>query len=143
MKREDFTVANALCEAVGIVLALIYMGLQVYCGILYGAGVTSILLNVVMLLLVYAGLTLLACYPERVNNLSPQVCSGKVRKLTIHMVLYMKLVFVGSLVFTSICDIVGKRVDGAYSLLTAGGMILIAVLYEVKIIRFIKEEQKK
>ena len=94
-------------------------------------------------LLVYAGLTLLAFYPERVNGLDAQICTGKVRKLTIHMVLYMKLIFVMSLLFTSICDVMGKQVDGAYSLITAGLMIVIAVLYEIKIFQLLKNNQKK
>lgn len=143
MRREDLTTGNALCEAVGIVCILIYIGLQVYCGLLYGAGAVAILLNVIMVALVYAGLTLLAFYPERVNGLDAQICTGKVRKLTIHMVLYMKLIFVMSLLFTSICDVMGKQVDGAYSLITAGLMIVIAVLYEIKIFQLLKNNQKK
>ena len=90
-------------------------------------------LNIVMVLLAYAGLTLLAIYPERVNGLEPWVCTGDIRRYTIHMVLYIKLVFVLSLVFTSVCDVLGADVDGAYSLITSGLIILIAVLYEVKI----------
>ena len=114
-----------------------------YCGLLYGAGAVAILLNVIMVALVYAGLTLLAFYPERVNGLDAQICTGKVRKLTIHMVLYMKLIFDMSLLFTSICDVMGKQVDGAYSLITAGLMIVIAVLYEIKIFQLLKNNQKK
>lgn len=142
MRREDLTAGNALCEAVGMVCALSYVGLQIYCGLLYDAGASVILLNVMMAVLVYAGLTLLAFYPERVNGLEMSVCTGKVRKLTIHMVLYMKLVFVGSLLFTSVCDVLGKEVDGAYSLITVGLMLVIAVLYEIKIFRLLKNKKE-
>ena len=48
-----------------------------------------------------------------------------------------------SLLFTSICDVMGKQVDGAYSLITAGLMIVIAVLYEIKIFQLLKNNQKK
>lgn len=138
MRKEDFTVLNAVCEAVGIVSTLLYSGLQIYCGILYGAGVFTIFTNVIMVLLVYVGLTLLAFYPERVNNLDVSVCTGKIRKYTIHMVLFIKLVFVFSLVFTSICDVMGADIDGAYSLLIAGAMIAIAVIYEIKIFKILR-----
>lgn len=143
MRKEDLTVLNAICEAVGIVSTLIYIGLQIYCGILYGAGVVTIFMNVAMVLLVYVGLTLLAVYPERVNGLEPEVCTGKIRSYTIHMVLYIKLVFVFSLVFTSFCDVMGAEVDGAYSLITVGLMILIAVLYEIKIFQILRDMRNK
>ena len=143
MRKEDLTVLNAICEAVGIVSTLIYIGLQIYCGILYGAGVVTIFMNVAMVLLVYVGLTLLAVYPERVNGLEPEVCTGKIRSYTIHMVLYIKLVLVFSLVFTSFCDVMGAEVDGAYSLITVGLMILIAVLYEIKIFQILRDMRNK
>ena len=143
MRKEDLTVANAICEAIGVVAALLYIGLQIYCGILYGAGAMTIFINVAMVLLVYIGLTLLAIYPERVNGLDAQVCTGMIRKYTIHMVLYIKLVFVLSLVFTSVCDVIGADVDGAYSLITTGLMILIAVLYEVKIFKILRNMRDK
>ncbi len=143
MRKEDFTVGNALCEAVGIVSTLIYIGLQIYCGILYEGDVMTIFLNVVMTLLVYAGLTILAFYPERVNGLDKSVCTGKVRKYTIHMVLYVKLIFVLSLLFTSICDVVGKDVNGIYSLMVTGLMIIVAVAYEIKIFQILRKNDNE
>ncbi len=141
MRREDLTALNAICEAVGIVSALIYIGLQIYCGVLYGAGAVTIFMNITLLLLVYISLTMLAIYPERVNGLEPEVCVGKVRKLTIHMVLYIKLIFVFSLLFTSICDVIGRDVDEGYSLITVGAMILVAVLYEIMIFKILRNQR--
>ena len=138
MRKEDFTVLNAICEAVGIISTLLYIGLQIYCGVLYGAGVFTIFTNVAMVLLVYVGLTLLAFYPERVNGLDVEVCTGKIRSYTIQMVLFIKLVFVFSLVFTSICDVMGADVDGAYSLIIVGVMIAIAAFYEIKILKILR-----
>ena len=143
MRKEDFTVLNAVCEAVGIISTLLYIGLQIYCGILYGAGVFTIFTNVAMVILVYMGLTMLAFYPERVNGLDLEVCIGKIRSFTIHMVLFIKLVFVFSLVFTSICDMMGADVDGAYSLIIVGVMIAIAVFYEVKIFQILRNMRDK
>lgn len=140
MRKEDLTIGNAICEAVGIVATLLYAGLQVYCGIFYRVPVIDIAMNVIMVLLVYVGLVLLAMYPEKVNRLEPEVCTGKIRQLTIHMLLYVKLVFVASLLFTSVCDVMGKDVDGAYSLLVVGLMIAIAVGYEIKIFQLLKKD---
>ena len=140
MRKEDMTPINAVCEAVGIVGSLLYIGLQIYCGILYGADIMTIITNIAMVLLVYIGLTLLSGCPEKVNRLDPEVCIGKVRKLTIKMLLYVKLIFVLSLLFTSVCDVIGMAVDGAYSLISTGLMIGIAAGYEIKIINLLKEE---
>lgn len=140
VKKEDLTIANAVCEAVGIVSTLIYAGLQIYCGILYGVDIMTIITNIVMVVLVYAGLVMLALYPEKVNRLEPEICTGKVRQLTIHMLLYVKLVFVLSLLFTSVCDVIGRDLDGAYSLISVGFMVMIAVLYEIKIFQILRKE---
>lgn len=139
MRKEDLTMGNVICEAVGIVTTLLYVGLQIYCGIFYRVPVIHIVTNIVMVLLVYAGLVMLVLYPEKVNRLEPEVCTGQIRRLTIHMLLYVKLVFIISLLFTSICDVMGKDVDGAYSLISVGIMILIAVGYEIKIFQILKD----
>ncbi len=78
MTNMDF-----LLEAVGIVAAMIYLGLQIYYGIVYGVAFTGIILNAAILILVYVGLTLLARYPERVNNLKKKYVV-EARKYTIH-----------------------------------------------------------
>lgn len=139
MRKEDLTVGNMLCEAVGIVSALVYAGLQIYCGMLYGVDVMTIFMNVLLMFLAYAGLTMLEIYPEKVNRLDMEVCTGKIRRYTIHMVLYVKLIFVISLLFAAICDVIGREVDGAYSLISVGLMLLIAVGYEIKIFKILKK----
>ena len=115
------------------------MGLQVYYGIVYGAGAVRIVMNVLILILVYMGLTVLAIYPERVNGLSREVCTGAIRRYTIRMVELIKLVFVLSLLFTSICDALGFRVDAAYSLIVMGMILVVAVVFEVKIIKILRK----
>lgn len=140
MRKEDITTGNLLCEAVGIVSVLFYMGLQLYCGVLYGVGTGVVFMNIMMFLLVYVGLSMLEWYPEKVNRLDLEICTGKLRSYTIHMVLYIKLVFVLSLLFTSVCDVIGSEIDGAYSLISVGAMILIAVGYEIKIFQILKKK---
>lgn len=132
--------AELLTEAVGIVTAVIYIGLQIYYGILYGSGIVHICLNVAMMLLVYSGLTLLQIYPERVNGLSKEVCSGKIRKFTIRMVRFDKLIFVISLLFPSICDIIGIELNAGYSLVVVVLMAAVTLIYEYKIIRILKRD---
>ena len=137
-RGKEMTTVDFLLEAVGIVAALVYLGLQIYYGIVYGVSFTGIILNAAILILVYVGLTLLARYPERVNNLPKEICSGKIRKYTIHMVRAVKLIFVLSLLFTSICDAAGVQINKGYSLVTVALIVIVTVVYEGKIIKLLR-----
>jgi hypothetical protein len=142
MKKNRLSTEELVFEIISAVAALFYMVLQVYYGIVYGAGAMRILMNVLILILVYTGLTMLIRYPERVNGLPREVCTGDIRKYTIRMVELIKLVFVLSLLFTSICDALGYRIDAAYSLIVMAFILVIAVVFEVKIIKILRERKK-
>ena len=131
MKKNHLSTETLVFEIISAIAALFYMGLQVYYGIVYGAGAVRIVMNVLILILVYMGLTVLAIYPERVNGLSREVCTGAIRRYTIRMVELIKLVFVLSLLFTSIC--------AAYSLIVMGMILVVAVVFEVKIIKILRK----
>ena len=139
MKKNHLSTEALVFEIISAIAAFFYMGLQVYYGIVYGAGAVRIVINVLILILVYMGLTVLAIYPERVNGLPREVCTGAIRKYTIRMVELIKLVFVLSLLFTSICDALGYRVDAAYSLIVMGLILVVAVVFEVKIIKILRK----
>lgn len=77
MKKNEMTWQVMLIEAVGIVSAIAYLGLQIYYGIAFHVNPVNLMMNLVFMILVYVGLTLLAVYPERVNGLTREVCSGR------------------------------------------------------------------
>jgi hypothetical protein len=141
MRKNDMNTIELMAEACGIIALLVYSGLQIYYGVSYGPDITSVVLNVAMMLLVYIGLSLLECYPERVNGLSPAACTGDIRKYTIRMVRISKLIFTGSLLLTSICDAMGHELDAAYSLIVVAAIIITAVCYEYKIIKLIRQRK--
>lgn len=142
MKKEEMTMTDLLAEAVGIVAGLVYLGMQIYYGIYYGVQASHIIMNVFMLLLVYAGLTILAFYPEKVNSLTPEACSGTIRRDTVLMLRTVKLIFILSLLFTSICDIMGNEMDSWYSVLVVFLILVTVFYYEGRIIRAIRENEK-
>lgn len=143
MKKNEMTWQAMLTEAVSLVSAVIYLGLQIYYGISYGVSAINIIMNVVVMLLVYAGLTMLGIYPERVNGLTKEACSGDVRKYTIRMVRIAKLTFVAGLLFTSICDVMGKELPAGYTVGVIFLMVAVALYYEYRIIRILRERYKK
>lgn len=143
MHRNEMTWQAMLAEAVGIVSALVYLGLQIYYGIVYDVNLWNVVMNVAAMILVYAGLTLLGVYPERVNGLPKEVCSGTVRMYTIRMVRIVKLIFVLGLLFTSICDVVGRQINTGYSLVVVVLIVIVAFYYEYRIIRILRNCNKK
>lgn len=141
MKKEEITMADMLLEAVGIVSGIIYLGLQIYYGTLYGVSPFTILMNAAVLILVYIGLTLLSVYPERVNGLSKEICTRKIRKYTVHMVRLVKLIFVLGLLFASICDVLGHQINSGYSIIVVVLVIITVLYYEGKIIHILRKKK--
>ncbi len=143
MKRDGMTMLEQMLEAVGIVSAVLCAGLQIYYGVVYAAPVLNLVMNVAVLILVYAGLTLLALYPERVNGLSAEVCTGRIRKYTVQMVRLIKLVFVLSVLFTSVCDVMGIEMNKGYSLIVVILIVAVTAFYEYRIIKILRNNRGK
>ncbi len=143
MKKEEMTIVDLLLEAVGIVGLLSYLGFQIYYGILYGIPVLNIAVNALIMLLVYALLMGLQFFPERVNAIPRERCVGDVKRYTIVMLRTIKLIFTLCLLFTSVCDVLGSRIDPGYSVIVVVAIVIVAVYYEVKIIRILKRQNKK
>ena len=70
MKSGKYTSPQMIIEIISALAAFVYLGLQIYYGIVYSVGAMRIIMNVLILLLVYAGLTMLFLYPERVTVLT-------------------------------------------------------------------------
>lgn len=143
MKKEDMTWGAMLAEAVGLVSALIYSVLQIYYGLSCSAETVNVVVNILMILLIYAGLTMLCIYPEWVNGLKKEVCTGDVRRYTLRMVRTEKIAVVLGVLFACIFDIAGKVLSGWYTVAIVGFMIVAAVYYEYRIIRILRELYKK
>lgn len=143
MRKNEMTTMDLLLEAIGVVSGLIYIGMQIYYGVTYGANAVQLMLNLLVFVLMYAGLTLLQVYPERVNNLSLEICQGKIRRYTVTMIRLIKLIFILCLLFTSICDVMGIEMEAAYSLIVVGLIIVIALIFEIKIIKLLKQNRDK
>lgn len=143
MKKYDMSFLALMAEAVGIVSAFLYVGLQIYYGVVYGVNMINIIMNIVAMILVYTGMTLLTIYPERVNGLTREVCSGDIRKYTCRMVRIAKLIFVEGLLFACICDVLGEEINSGYSMVIVVAIVVTAVYYECRIIKILRERYKK
>lgn len=143
MRREDLSTGAVIAEAVGIILGIAYMGLQIYYGIRFHVSPVTWIMNVLAAALVYTGLTILSCYPEKINALPPEKCTGKVRVYSIRMVRLIKLLFISSLLIPCISDAFGHQMKGGYSLIVIGIIIVVAVYYEYRIIQILRNGSQK
>lgn len=134
MRKEDMTVPALLSEAVMLVLGICYIGLQIFYGLTYHIAIEKFLLNVFAIVLVYIGITLLQCYPERVNRLSPEVFTPVIRKFTLRMLRLLKFVFVVGLLIPCVFDVFGVELQDAMSFFVIVLFLLIAGYYEYRII---------
>lgn len=134
MRRKDWSIPAMVFEVVDIMIGFGYIGLQIYYGFLYHIVFYKILMNLIVAVLVYTGLTLLAIYPERMNSLPPEQCVGKVRVYSIRMVRIEKFLFLISLLVPCICDVIKVKVPSLYNVGVILAMVAMAIFYETRII---------
>lgn len=139
MRKEDLTVPAIFAEAIGMILGIVYVGLQIYYGIAYKVAIYEWICNIVGVILIYVGLSLLSCYPEKINRLPKEVCTKDVRKYSIRMVRLVKLVFIAGLMVPCVGDVIGIELKEAYSLIVIAAILVIAVGYEYKIIQILRK----
>lgn len=141
MKWQDWSIPAVVGEAVDILSLIAYIGLQIFYGNAYGIPWYLVGINLLTAGLIYAALTFLAVYPERINRLPEEVCKGEVRKYSLRMVRLDKLIFLVGLLLPCVCDVAGITVPGLYNAGIIILLVLIAVYYEVKILMILKNKQ--
>ena len=141
MRKDDLTVPAILAEAVGLILGILYVGLQIYYGVVYHVAPYKFVCNIVGVILVYTGFTMMSCYPEKINRIPVDMCVGKVRMYSVRMVRSIKLVFLLGLMIPCVCDVAGVELQDAYSLFVIGLILLLALYYEYKIIRIMQKDK--
>ena len=72
------TFASAVLEAIDALLALAYIGLQIYYGVCYHIQVFKFVANILVLLLVYIAITWLQHYPEKLIHIAAELWVGNI-----------------------------------------------------------------
>ena len=139
MKKEDLTVPAIFAEAIGMILGIVYIGLQIYYGIVYKVAPYKFICNIAGVVLIYVGLSLVSCQPEKINRLPKEVCVGKVRKYSIRMIRLVKLVFIIGLMVPCVGDVIGIELKDAYSLLVIAYSINSITTQDPEMFRGLKE----
>lgn len=141
MRKEDLTVPAILAEAVILILGITYTGMQIYYGITYHIAPVQFICNILGIILVYAGLSVLSCYPEKINRLSEEVCTGKIRTCSIRMVRFVKMIFVVGLMVPCVADVTGTQLLDAFSLVVIFLIFFTVVYYEFRIIHELRKKK--
>lgn len=139
MRKDDLTVPAILAEAVILILGITYTGMQIYYGIAYHIAPVQFICNILGIILVYAGLSVLSCYPEKINRLPEEACTGKIRTCSIRMVRLVKMIFVVGLMIPCVADVLGTEIRDAFSLVVILAIFLTVIYYEAVIIREIRK----
>ncbi len=141
MRKENQRGWIVLAEAVSLVIGLIYIGLQCFYGIYYRIPPWKLILNLLLVIAVYAVLTILAIYPERINGLRAEECTGKIRQYSLRMVVLVKLIFMFSLLIPCIFDVLGAGLQNAAGLIVAGLLLAVIAYHEYRIIRLLRKKK--
>jgi hypothetical protein len=143
MRKEDWSLAAVIAEAVGILMVVAYVAIQIYYGVYYNITPYKFICNIAGVVLIYIGLGLLATMPEKVHRISPEACVGKIRKYTIRMLRIIKLLFIAGLMVPCVADAMGMEILEAYSLFVMGAILLVTLFYELKIIRALRDDNNR
>jgi uncharacterized membrane protein len=140
MRKEDWNLAAVIAEAVGILLLVAYLAIQIYYGIYYHIAAYKFVCNIVGVVLIYVGLGLLSTMPEKIHRIPPEACVGKIRKYSIRMLRIIKLVFIAGLMIPCVADAMGIEIRDAYSLFVMGAILVVTFFYEGRIIRCLQDD---
>lgn len=125
-------------ETVVVLCLMVYAGLQIYYGICYDIPPVKYILNVMIIVLIYALLSFLQFNPELVNRLPAELCTGRIRHWSLWMLRWVKLIFIGSLLIPCIADAAGITIRSSYSAIVIMLLILFVVYFECRILNEIK-----
>ena len=142
MRKRDMTFASAVLEAIDAILALAYIGLQIYYGVCYHIQVFKFVVNILVLLLVYITITWLQHYPEKLNHIAAVLCVGNIRRYSLRLLTFVKLVFTAGLLVPCVCDAFGIAIRDVYSLIMIGLILVVTAYYEYRIFQEIKSLRK-
>lgn len=64
-EKRRFNRSGNFAEAIGMILGIVYIGLQIYYGIVYKVAPYKFICNIAGVVLIYVGLSLVSCQPEK------------------------------------------------------------------------------
>ncbi|SER46358.1 hypothetical protein [Lachnobacterium bovis] len=137
MNKRDMTKFDKFVEAICALLLLVSISLQVVFCVIHSLSIFSLVINILIIVLIYMGLSILSCYPERVNAIPAEICLGNIRRYSIKMIRYAKFIFIASLVVPEVCDLLEYNLGQWYSFVVVVAILAEIIFYEVKIIKLI------
>lgn len=143
MKKSEMKTMDMVLESVCVMGVFVYILLQIFYMIRFGADIMTVVYRLITVLLIYAGLVIAQIYPEVINIGSNEKLTGKVRMYAVRMLRIMKLIIVYAFLIPSIGDLAELRIDAAYSLIAVGFLILDIVIYMYKIWDYNRSQTKK
>ena len=79
---------------------------------------------------------------ERENKGREKKCVGNIRKYSLRLLMFVKLVFTAGLLVPCVCDAFGIAIRDVYSLIMIGLILVVTAYYEYRIFQEIKSLRK-
>ncbi len=117
MRDRKYEIWEVVLECIAAIAAIACLGLQIYAGYAYEAGMGALLHHMASLLILYAGMTALQIFPEALNGFGSEPLQGRVRVFAVRMIRNGKLFLTFGMLLPSVADALGARMNAAYSLL--------------------------
>ena len=137
VKREwEIIVETVTAVAVGV-----FLGLQVYYGYVYESGIWTILYHLLPMGLLYVGMIFLQIFPEILNG-SNEPLPKLVRMYAVRMIRICKLFLVTGVLVPSVADVLGIKMNSAYSLIIMGGILGTIGYYFYRIFEYNSSQKK-
>lgn len=83
-----------------------------------------------------------AALSGKLNHIAAELCVGNIRKYSLRLLMFVKLVFTAGLLVPCVCDAFGIAIRDVYSLIMIGLILVVTAYYEYRIFQEIKSLRK-
>ena len=123
MTKREQEIWEIIIETITLIAAGVFFGLQIYYVYVYESGILTLLYHLLPMFLLYAGLTVLQIFPELLKGFGSEPLQGKVRIYAVRMVRNSKMLVVFGILVPAAADVLGVKMNAAYSLLIMAAVL--------------------
>lgn len=116
MASRKWEIWEIVVETVTAVAVIVFFSLQMYYAYVYKSSMFTMLYRLLPVALLYGGMSALQRFPEMLNGGGSVPLQGLVRVYAVRMVRNSKCFVVLGMLIPSAADVLGARIDDAFSL---------------------------
>ncbi len=142
MTKREWEIWEIIIETITLIAVGVFFGLQIYYVYVYESSILTLLYHLLPMFLLYAGPAVLQIFPELLNGFGSEPLQGKVRIYAVRMVRNSKMLVVFGILAPAVADVLGMKMNAAYSLLIMAGVLGNIGYYLYRIYQYNIKEKK-